>query len=149
MMCVTAEPEHVPALIAQLGDARRSELISMCEQVNTPPDIMLMRALGNSQERFCWLDDDGEPITLIGCIPINIGAFVWMLGVEARIEGHKKFFLKESRRWIKQTADSYGILRASVAKTERKSLRWMDWMGFRQVGEVTAFGREAWELERP
>jgi hypothetical protein len=146
---VPAEARHVAPLIAQLGDERRAELISICEQASMPPEEMMIQALNNSRETFCYIDDDGEPITIIGCIPVNGRAVVWMVGVEARIENHKKFFLAESRRWITAAAGHYGILCANVAKAEKKSLRWMDWMGFRRVGEVMAFGREAWQLERP
>lgn len=108
------------------------------------------RSLSDSTESWA-IDKDGEALGLFGIIasPQKGCGNVWLLGTDALFTKHRMWFVRRSavitsilrRRW--HTLDSL------VDEANRPLNRWVEWLGFSKIGQVTdAVGRtlNKWRL---
>jgi len=138
-----APPELIPALIAAMSSADRTELIALSQGATT---ATIQLALDRSSYSFCWTLA-GQPAA-IGGVVAGDPNFIWMIASTPRLEHSKKSFLQLSRAELRQVLALYPHIVSAVDNRWRKSIRWLKWLGFRDTGkEVKLGGRGAAVLE--
>lgn len=82
---------------------------------------------------LCFVGEhDGEVFAVGGVAGkslINKGGIVWLLGTD-NLDSVWYSFAKESRRIIDVLLEEYGTLENMVDATNKKTIRWLKWLGF-------------------
>jgi hypothetical protein len=60
-------------------------------------------------------------------------AHLWMMSTPL-VEKYRVSFVRLSTRFVMETLQRHGTLRASVMHENKKSIRWMKWLGFDCLG---------------
>lgn len=135
-------------LFALLSSADRTELSILASNEGTPVAIIL-NALQHSSYSFCYMLD-GTPVAMGGIVHAQAAAQSWMIASTPILSQHKKSFLQASQAeiaFIREAGLADGLLRVSVDRRWRKSLKWLGWLGFVEVDGFMFRGREAVVME--
>lgn len=137
-----APPELVPAMIAAMTPTDRTELATLASPGG--PEAALLKAVGNSRYSFCYTEA-GEPVAMGGLVSDHL----WMVAATERLYHLRKSFLKNSRVELAVMTGMVegGAVITIVDKRWRKSLKWLHWLGLRDVQEIEVFSRQAQVLE--
>jgi hypothetical protein len=142
-------PEWVISpLIEVMSGADRTELFTLAQGAHL--DI-LRQAIDSSIYSFSHTVD-GTPVVL-GGVRLNLASqgspnIVWMVASTLWLERVKKAFLRESRNELAamRLLSPLGM-QAHVDQRWRKSIRWLKWLGFTEVGSFEYKGRNGLVLE--
>jgi len=99
----------------------------------------------NYSESPMTLHVDGKPAAMFGVVPEgcdaiyhqeadNVAGRIWLLGTPA-IEDVAMYFLRESKKWLKQLTDGYNFIFNYAHKNNQLHLKWLHWLNF-DVGET-------------
>lgn len=123
----------IEPLYEALSSADRSELGVLS---SGDPLGSLRAILDNADYSFAYLVDE-KPVVMGGLV-LGDSPTVWMIASTPRLEQVKKAFLHYSKVELKAMRALAGDrpVRSYVDRRWRKSLRWMGWLGFEEVGEV-------------
>jgi hypothetical protein len=110
---------HLRALLVLLSDEDRAELDSL------GGDDVLMAAAQASLRCWCGIAHD-VPIFFAGLRP---GGTAWMVATPG-VAGAKKFYLRATRQMCGEMQAMCPVLRVVVDVRYRRSLRWLEWLGF-------------------
>lgn len=90
----------------------------------------IRRSIALSQAVLLF-DDDGAPLCLFGLHKNLLGsaALPWLVGTDA-LDRHRKFFLRNSRKWIEKQRRRYRYLYGTVDAEYEAAKRWLIWLGF-------------------
>lgn len=123
-----ARPEDADWVAPLLRPAEKREILrygdgSLIESVR--------RSIMISRKAALLLDDEGEPLCLFGLYTELMGqsAMPWLVGTD-RLDRHKRFFLRNSRKWIEKQRRRYRSLHGSVDAEYGAARRWLMWLGF-------------------
>lgn len=89
-------------------------------------------ALRSSFDRSseCWAGEiDGKVFCLLGCVPGDVGANVWMLFTDG-VQTLPVEFFRKSRGHVRQMLDAYGELHSRTLPGNTFIIRWLRWLGF-------------------
>jgi hypothetical protein len=118
------------SMAPRLRDADKQEILA--SSGSNPLDALRF-AVASSHEVWVGCDDEG-PQAIYGVMRLSTGeGSVWLLGTD-RLKLHVKFFLRESRRWLKEKEPEYPVLRALIDSRNTLHLRWCAWCGFLATG---------------
>lgn len=133
-----ADPADIPPLAANMREADRREIwaTSLSE-----PGPALARSLERSALAWTGLIDGrvaamfgaGGPISIIGG-----GASAWLLGTP-EIAKIPRFFLVESKGYVRQMLDRFPVLQNYVDARNRATLSWLRRLGA-EFGEAQPYG---------
>jgi hypothetical protein len=126
-------------LLAVMDDADFAELVALTDM--RPADALSF-ALEKSAYSFCAFDEEDQPIALGGIRHLAPGRpLIWMIAATSKLERQKKAFLQLSRAEFAIIRRIYPQLRTFVDSRWTKSIRWLEWLGFRKEGEAEVSGR--------
>lgn len=74
-------------------------------------------------------ETDGKVFCIVGCVPDNFGASLWML-FTSDIQYLPMSFFKISRKVVKEWLDKYGNLHNYTQKGNVFILKWLKWLDF-------------------
>lgn len=117
------------------AEAIRARDQETSERLGLDPKILLWWGVKNSAEAWAGYDE-GRPVCLFGvdspCMLLGT-ANIWFLGTD-EVRGLK--FARESRKFMLGLQQRYSNLSGHVDVTFDKSIRWLEWLGFK-IGEET------------
>ncbi len=125
---VVATAEHVAELAETMRQADRDEIRAASMQ---EPLAALTNGLRASTHAWAGLLD-GEVACIFGVAPISLmggNGSVWLLGSDL-IDQHPKHFLRRCRRQLAVMARGYSLLQNYVDDRNKKSIAWLEWLGF-------------------
>ena len=102
----------------------------------------LLHSLDGSFIAEAAVMDNGDVAAMWGaCAEAYAGgkAFMWMLGTE-HVPRNIKPLLRGSRSVVARIHEFYPLLECLVDLRYEKAVRWINWMGFRQIAEVPMNG---------
>lgn len=126
---VKARASHLRPIAARMRKADRDEVAASSGMT---PLAALSFSYRNSRDAYVVLID-GRPEMIFGVGDINLLGGVgapWLLGTNA-VWRIRKEFIAQSRRWLRQLFSHYTLLQNVVDCRNRKSIRWLGWLGFR------------------
>ena len=139
-----AKSEDVRHLSPRLREADLKEL----KAAGYPSaEAALYQGLEISDMCFTGLDPGtGLPAVMFGVVNTehDIGYnTIWLLGTDA-VPQHGRVFARYTKRWMKTITEMYGTVGNYVDLQNTFYVRWLGWLGFRQIATVrhagTAFG---------
>jgi hypothetical protein len=142
-------PEWViEPLIEAMSGADRTELALLAKATLREAPEILKSAVDAAAYSFCHTVD-GVPVVL-GGVREGSPSVVWMVASTPRLEQVKKAFLRESKNELAamRLLSPQGM-QAHVDRRWRKSVRWLKWLGFHEVGSFEYKGRQGVVLELP
>ncbi|NJO00347.1 MAG: DUF2833 domain-containing protein [Bacteroidia bacterium] len=89
------------------------------------------------------VEDSGKPVAIFGINPENIlgdSAIIWMLSTD-HIDGLRKRFARNSRRFVDLMLDYYPNLENYVSVENKKSIEWLKFCGA-EFEEPKVYGEE-------
>lgn len=105
--------------------------------------VMLLRAASNSRHTFAGMDDD-KPVFIGG---VNDDGCVWMVATPD-VAKCRKFYLRTTRQQIEIMQAMFPMLWTYVDERYTRSLRWLEWLGFKITETLTVNGVTARKVER-
>ncbi len=138
--------DHVSSLVPSMNRTDLSELNILSRG---KPVEAIQEALTKSVYSFCGLIDS-KPVALGGIVMAD-PPIVWMIADSETLSHNKKSFLKESFNEVARMQSQWPLLATHVDTRWRKSLKWLNWLGFELAGEIMVFHRPAnvMEIRRP
>jgi hypothetical protein len=132
-----AVPDDAAMLAPLLRTADRIEV----ERAAGDVEAALRDGIQRSRLAAMFFDGD-EPLCVMGIVDTHflqpgIGS-PWLIGTVA-LSGHKKAFLRETRRWFAEIRKPYSLLFNYVDAEYSGAIRWLRWLGF-TVFEPEPFG---------
>jgi hypothetical protein len=107
------------------------------------PHLDVLSVWAASSKRFMIFDKNCAPVAVLGVKPMepysNIGV-IWLLGTDG-LNKMKKFFLKITKRIIKELSIGYDMLYNLVDSRYTKTIRWLEWCGF-TIDEPSTYNGE-------
>lgn len=105
------------------------------ERLRLDPVALLRRTFDNGSPMFT-ATEDGAPVCMWGLEKKSLLSswMLWMLTTDA-IDENPVRFLRESRKIIKSLSSAYGTIEGMVDSDFEISIRWLRWLGFREVHE--------------
>lgn len=142
---VPLTPEHIALLAPHVRPGDAAELAAL----GLRPEEAASAALAASSEAWAAVEDDKvlaawglHPMALLGDV-----ANLWCITAKG-IERHKKRFLSNSRDFVLQANERYGVLRAVVALNYEQATRWLAWLGFETKERFTSEGQTFLRMTR-
>jgi hypothetical protein len=89
-----------------------------------------------SDKVLTLVEPDGTPAALLGTTPHHK---VWLLGTDA-IERHPITFLRHSKEVLEELFAGHPFLWNFVLKSNTLHIKWLQWLGFDLLPEVTWVG---------
>ena len=122
-------PEIIADFLPAMGDAERADL----ERIGGAS--VLQNAVALSVHSFAGVVD-GVPAFVGGVVAADDAETgrVWMMATPA-VDRAKKFYLRETRRQVGLMLEMFDRLETKVAVEYPRSLRWLEWLGFK-IGEA-------------
>jgi len=136
---VSASPEHIPCLAANMREADAVE----CRAFGRSPEQALDYSLRSSLWALTAIDD--EPVAMLGVSPKSMIESVgvpWMLGTE-EVYANGRALLSLSRPVFAEMADSFDVLENLVAAENERAIRFLRWAGFTMGEEPVDVGGTA------
>ncbi len=107
---------------------------------------MLKAIVAQSAYSWCALIDS-RPVAMGGIIASSTGYAGWMVADSDTLYRYRKSFLRASREeTARMRAFAPGFV-THVDQRWRKSLKWLQWLGFQPVGEFEFNGRRGVKLQ--
>lgn len=123
-----ATPAHAIAMAPRLRPADVAEV--RASSGRTPRDALLASLRRSTQAWTGFVDDAPACIWGVGPLSLACGrGCPWLLGT-AQVEQHPREFLRQSRVFLREMLATYGELENVVDARNRRSLRWLAWLGF-------------------
>jgi len=125
---VKVEEEHIISLAFYMQQEDRDNAWAIG---HLSPEQAIRHSVGVSIESETWLADD-KTMVISG---VSRGTFlspyacVWMLGTR-HLRQYPVTFLKGSREWVERMLEEYEHLVNYVDARNKRSLRWLKWLGF-------------------
>ncbi len=125
---VAVKEEHVIALSFSMQKEDRDNAWAIA---HISPEQAIRHSVGASIESEIWLADG----TVMAIRGVSRGTFlspyacVWMLGAEG-LTSFPIPFLRGSKEWVERMLAEYGHLVNYVDGRNKRSLRWLFWLGF-------------------
>ena len=122
-------PEIIADFLPAMGDVERADL----ERIGGAK--VLQNAVALSVHSFAGVVD-GVPAFVGGVVQADdaVTGRVWMMATPA-VDRAKKFYLRETRRQVGLMLEMFDRLETKVAVEYPRSLRWLEWLGFK-IGEA-------------
>jgi len=133
-------PDTVERFLPLLSDFDRAEM------ERHGGAAMLQQAIGRSCYTFAG-DVDGSPAWIGGVIADDDTGRVWMMA-NPLVERAKKQYLRETRQHTLAMQALFPRLCAVVDERYTKSLRWLEWLGFKPVLKDEVMGVDVVLFER-
>jgi len=119
-----------------MGPTERQELTEIDR-------TLLIRAAANSRHTFAGL---------VGAKPIFLGGVyyegcVWMVATPG-VADHRKFYLRTTKQQTEIMQSMFPVLWTCVDARYVRSLRWLEWLGFKIGETVEIMGQIARKVER-
>jgi hypothetical protein len=111
----------------ELYDDMREEDMMECIGLMHHPKDAVNISFQNSIKCYSLRDNDGLYCSF-GVVPNDNVGVVWLLGTR-RLEGAKKYFVKNSQKWVDEMMHGFDYLTNVVMKTNTLSMRWLKWLG--------------------
>ena len=127
------------------NNLRRADLMELraLEGKDIAPSEVLKKGINDSLDPKTGLFN-GRPALIAGVVPDSddetIG-YIWMMGTND-IFDHKITFLRESRPWLDRLMKPFRAVSNCVDKRNTLHVKWLKWMGFCFINEVTNKGPE-------
>lgn len=81
------------------------------------------------------------PIAIFGVVGEESFGTVWLLGTDA-IQLIKRPFLRQSKAWLAHLEEGYELVGNVIDARNTLHIRWLHWLGFSFVREISRFGHE-------
>ena len=122
-------PEIIADFLPAMGNAERADL----ERIGGAS--VLQNAVALSVHSFAGVVD-GVPAFVGGVVAADDAETgrVWMMATPA-VDRAKKFYLRETRRQVGLMLEMFNRLETKVSVEYPRSLRWLEWLGFK-IGEA-------------
>lgn len=126
------EQADIEAIIPRLRAHDRKTI----EKLNLNPSRLLHDTLERASPMYTCLED-GAPMCMWGIEQRTLTSnyMLWMLTTEF-VDRNPIRFLRESRRFVQWGAATYGSLIGVVDSEFEISIRWLRWLGFREVSSL-------------
>ena len=128
--------------IEELADNLRAEdrLEVFCSHGYGPKQA-LTYSFGTSKECNSIIDDGERVIGMFGfgVTPDNKSAIPWLLASD-ELSKIAKQFLPESKAWVDRVVEPYDYVFNYVHASNRKSIKWLKWLGFTLSGNAVIYG---------
>lgn len=82
----------------------------------------------------------GERLAILSAIRTGASSAALALSGTARIEDHSSAFLRGSREVLDRLHDSYDLLFNVCDSRNETHLRWLGWLGFREIRTIPSYG---------
>lgn len=121
--------EDIEAIIPRLRAHDRKTI----ERLSLDPVALLRRTFDNGSPMFTATVDDA-PVCMWGLEKKSLLStwMLWMLTTDA-IDANPVRFLRESRKIVKSLSSAYGTIEGMVDSDFDISIKWLRWLGFREV----------------
>ncbi len=131
--------EYIEDLIRHLRASDIDEYAQTGLEETVPEAVY--RSVRESEECYCLLDKNERVIAIFGVSePLLVGGrLVWALGTDL-VERNKKSFTKATKRALRQWVREYGLLWNTVAVSNQKTVKWLEWLGVEFGNETTING---------
>lgn len=83
---------------------------------------------------------EGERLAILSAIRTGASSAALALSGTARIEDHSAAFLRGSREVLERLHDSYDLLFNVCDIRNKTHLRWLGWLGFREIRTIPSYG---------
>lgn len=120
-------------LVDLAEDLRSSDLDEIAAATGDDPAVALVSSVMVSSHAWVILDE-GDPIAAFGCAPSGEpeDAVVWMLGSPRMdIPRNAIAILRLSRPYLDEMQRAYARLWNYIDARNDRSMRWLEWCGFR------------------
>lgn len=107
----------------------------------------LYKALSLEGEQYT-AEVDGDIVAIFGVAPHSLNRSVgipWFLGTDA-INNLKREMLKDSSYFVTKWSTEFHLLFNYVHEDNKRSIRWLKWLGFDVKDKVTEFNGEFFRL---
>lgn len=133
-------------MLVNMTGSDRSELTLLS---NGRPLEVLAEAITQSYYSFVYTHPDLGPVALGGlcAVPAADISLVWMVAASNILYHHRKSFLKTSREETTRLLAIAPRLQAKVDRRWNKSIKWLRWLGYEQVGEFELMRRPGVVME--
>lgn len=128
---------------ATLDDAYRlAPKLRLADQIelracgHTDFEMVLVESFALSDEAIAY-EVDGELLALAGVVGEPTFGIPWLLGSDGLIE-HKKAIIQTPFQYVPRWLERYGFLQNIVHTENRRSIRWLRYLGF-TLGEPVPF----------
>jgi hypothetical protein len=142
---IPATKDDAYYIAQRLRQADREEV-----EATMPGDPVDAVMLSYASSAPCWVGRwDDEPVCVMGVTPTNLMAgkgSPWMLGTD-QLDRHSKALLVASREVLQQMTNAYPDLQNYVYEKNRKSIRWLKWLGF-EIHAAEPFGYKGLPFHR-
>lgn len=131
-------------LVDLAGDLRSTDYAEIKATSGEDPATALVSAVMVSTHAWVILADD-DPIAAFGCAPSAdpSSAVVWMLGSPRMDERANAIaILRLSRPYLDQMQTAYASLWNHIDARNDRSMKWLEWCGFRVLEAGQSFGVE-------
>ena len=114
----------------ELYDDMREEDMMECIGLMHHPKDAVKLALESSDKCYSLRGSDGLYCSfgVTPCIVAENVGIVWLLGTR-RLATAKKYFTKNSQKWVDEMMKDFDYLTNVVMKTNTLSMRWLKWLG--------------------
>lgn len=138
--------DHITSLIPIMNRTDLSELNVLSKG---KPVEAIQDALSKSIYSFCG-SINSQPVALGGIVNSE-PPIIWMIAASEILSRHKKSFLKASFNELARMQIQWPLLVTHVDTRYRKSLKWLNWLGFKTSEQIVIFQRPAnvMEIRRP
>lgn len=126
----SALPQDALEIGPRLRQADLAELTAVHGPID--PGQVLAEAVRKSERRF-MVSVDRNPEFLFG---VGEGGIIWAMGTPVLFEGHRKWFMRQTRHWIPRLHETYPVLWNRVHSDNTVHINWLKWAGFEFGNEV-------------
>lgn len=132
-------PEHLRELAQTMREADRRELMDASGQT---PLGALEEGYVHSTKILTIFDDADRVVGIFGVAPNPVDPLIghpWMLASDL-LEGIKKTFLKECRKYVDDLGQGFPLLMNCCDKRNVVHIKWLRWLGFSFIKEHPEYG---------
>lgn len=117
------------------ADYAREEDKAECLSVtNIPLEERIRIGVENSVESYAFVDDYDNPCALFGLMRNEDANLCWLL-TTILIEQHKKEYMKEVKKFVKEWYNKYGKLFVIVDIRYERAIKLIEWCKFKRNGD--------------
>lgn len=114
--------------------AREEDKAECLSVTNLPLEERIRVGVENSVESYAFVDERDNPCALFGVMRNKGASFCWLL-TTILIEQHKKSYMKEVKRFVKEWYNKYGILFVIVDVRYERAIKLIEWCKFKRYGD--------------
>lgn len=123
---------------------RVSDILEIKAATGMDPVVALPTCALYSDVCCTVLTPDGDCVGILGIVlhPINdLVGEIWMVGTSG-LTRFPKTFLRSTQHWIGILREYYAVLWCCVDQRNQKTIRWLEWCGFKFVRQIPNYGYE-------